>query len=337
MAAPDVSAVVALTNKSFDFKHAGHTARSVEYKRRALAAAEARGAADCLIVATLQLLIVEEVYAEGYEHHRRGAAGAAPPFAPALPLFFSAAAIVRRRRAAGTLLGARCTAAELTWERLRGEHIAKVQNDSVLAVTAAVMAPLIGYAAFINAANVAFYVFDRAEQSELGLTQEQLHSCVVLMADAAEMIMQPRICEQLVMFSEGRFEESMRMLVSTLVYPGFVQVFGDAGVRLLDSWRRLQQSGVLQRRGADVGIQANIDSLHATASAAAAAAAAPGLRTCALPSCDAREQHPCHFKSCAACRSPAYCCKEHQIDDWPSHKAACKAARKAAAEQKDTD
>jgi hypothetical protein len=53
------------------------------------------------------------------------------------------------------------------------------------------------------------------------------------------------------------------------------------------------------------------------------------LRTCALPGCGAKEAHPAHFKSCAACRGVVYCSKEHQMVDWRrSHKAACKAARK---------
>ena len=62
---------------------------------------------------------------------------------------------------------------------------------------------------------------------------------------------------------------------------------------------------------------------------------APGLRSCALPGCGAREAHPTHFKSCAACRTIVYCCREHQVAGWPSHKKACKAARKAAAAEDD--
>jgi hypothetical protein len=46
--------------------------------------------------------------------------------------------------------------------------------------------------------------------------------------------------------------------------------------------------------------------------------------------CAAREAHPAQFKSCAACRAVVYCCREHQVADWPSHKAACKAAGKAS-------
>ena len=55
------------------------------------------------------------------------------------------------------------------------------------------------------------------------------------------------------------------------------------------------------------------------------------LRSCALEGCGAREEHASHFKLCAACKGPVYCCREHQVADWPAHKAACKAARKRAA------
>ncbi len=54
MAAPDVSAVAVLTNKACDLKHAGHKERALEYEERALAAAQALGAEDCLIVAALR-------------------------------------------------------------------------------------------------------------------------------------------------------------------------------------------------------------------------------------------------------------------------------------------
>ena len=53
------------------------------------------------------------------------------------------------------------------------------------------------------------------------------------------------------------------------------------------------------------------------------------LRACALASCAAREAHEAQFKKCAACLTVSYCCREHQLTDWPAHKAACKAARKA--------
>jgi hypothetical protein len=63
----------------------------------------------------------------------------------------------------------------------------------------------------------------------------------------------------------------------------------------------------------------------------AAAAAAPSLRGCAHAACAAREAHAAQFKLCSACRAVCYCSKAHQAEDWPAHKAACKAARRAAA------
>jgi hypothetical protein len=62
--------------------------------------------------------------------------------------------------------------------------------------------------------------------------------------------------------------------------------------------------------------------------AAAADTARHGLRRCALPTCDAQEAHPKLFKLCSRCRSAAYCCVEHQTEDWKRHKRedGCKPA-----------
>jgi hypothetical protein len=101
--------------------------------------------------------------------------------------------------------------------------------------------------------------------------------------------------------------------------------------RILAAWRRLQSSGVLQRRNILQGMNGIImaHDTHAAATAVATAAAR-GLRVCALHTCGAQEVHASQFKRCAACLSVVYCCKEHQVQGWPEHKAACRAARKAA-------
>ena len=62
--------------------------------------------------------------------------------------------------------------------------------------------------------------------------------------------------------------------------------------------------------------------------AVAAEAARKGLKSCALASCGANEAHPSHFSKCGACKSVVYCCREHQQQVWPAHKAVCKAVRK---------
>jgi hypothetical protein len=100
--------------------------------------------------------------------------------------------------------------------------------------------------------------------------------------------------------------------------------------RILAAWRRLQSSGVLQRRGILQAMSfVTAHNTHATATAAATAAAC-GLHFCALHTCGAQEVHASQFKRCSACLSVVYCCKEHQVQGWPAHKAACRAARKAA-------
>jgi hypothetical protein len=70
------------------------------------------------------------------------------------------------------------------------------------------------------------------------------------------------------------------------------------------------------------GINANMQQ------AAAMDTARHGLRRCALPSCDAQEAHPKLFKLCGRCNATAYCCKQHQTEDWKRHKRedGCQAA-----------
>jgi hypothetical protein len=100
--------------------------------------------------------------------------------------------------------------------------------------------------------------------------------------------------------------------------------------RVLAAWRRLQSSGVLQRRGILQSMSFNDAFETHAAATAVATAAARGLHFCALQTCGAQEVHASQFKRCSACSGVLYCCKEHQVQDWPAHKAACRAARKAA-------
>ena len=102
--------------------------------------------------------------------------------------------------------------------------------------------------------------------------------------------------------------------------------------RLLeDAWERVERSGVLETRMLMVELD---PSLQHGLDGAAAEAAARGLRNCALVGCSAREVHVAQFKKCGGCLQAFYCCREHQVADWPRHKAACKAARKAAPAKK---
>jgi hypothetical protein len=100
---------------------------------------------------------------------------------------------------------------------------------------------------------------------------------------------------------------------------------------LQEAWRKLRQSGVLEQRNLEGLYDAIVPKVEAFSAALDARHASAVLRSCALEVCGAREVHPAQYKHCTGCKGVVYCSKEHQVADWPHHKAACKAARKAAA------
>ncbi len=119
---------------------------------------------------------------------------------------------------------------------------------------------------------------------------------------------------------------------------GFVRAQPDAADAVLEgAWHALERSGVLRERGliGDEAWEAVDNSTLSMHVRGIAARTAPGLRSCALARCASREAHPAHFKRCGGCSTVVYCSKEHQVEDWPGHKAACKAARNAAAQAHD--
>ena len=140
---------------------------------------------------------------------------------------------------------------------------------------------------------------------------------------------QPRRHGNVAMEIEGSFADRLRNAVAKAGAQG-------VNVQLLaGAWQRLQRSGVLHARHIEMSIESLAAEQQAFEAAIQKSLNAPGLRTCALPGCGAREAHPTHFKSCAACRTVVYCCREHQVAGWPGHKKACKAARKAAAAEEE--
>jgi hypothetical protein len=332
MAAPDVSALVALCNKAHSFGQLGHFARQAENKERALVAAQALGAQDCLMVANLLLDVADHILlgdrpvATADEEQRA--------LAQAVTHFEEACGIVQRRRAAGTLMPGSLRAAEMAWRRQTCEHDLKGQKSLPAAARVSVeerVAQLVGYGAFLHAAALSITVISYAHAGSLSATPQLLHECWDLVAEAVVILAIPQAVRQpsgdFGIFEEGEFVRKMGALVGM---PELWAPMDAARERAHDAWHRVLRSGVLEERDINGVIESTKNKNAQSDTAAAAAAAAPGLRTCALAGCGARELHPAHFKSCAACRIPAYCCKEHQTEDWPRHKAACKAARKAA-------
>ena len=196
------------------------------------------------------------------------------------------------------------------------------------AADAASWAVLFGYEELLKAATNVARVLTCAASFVSECAGAQFRSFALYVALAAEQMQHPRRNTDAPLWTEAAFVNALR---------GAVAVAGANGLdarlvqQLAVASERLQRSGVLQTRRIEKRIAEDYQKKIPLHAALLKSLAAPGLRSCALPGCSAKEAHPTHFKSCAACRTVVYCCREHQVVGWPSHKKACKAARKAAA------
>lgn len=59
-------------------------------------------------------------------------------------------------------------------------------------------------------------------------------------------------------------------------------------------------------------------------------------KVCNLPTCGHTNDTKTKLKKCSACKTVYYCGDDHQRQDWPAHKSACKAFREAR-ERADTN
>ena len=232
---------------------------------------------------------------------------------------------LERRRVAGTLLEGKCAAAEEAWRAAWGQR----QCPPMLAAEAARLATLVGYEQFLHAASICLSMLKAAVLFAAECSDAQFQSFAQHAAHAAELMQQTQH-HDVVLGTEANFARKFPVVVA--------QVEGSSSldVRLVQllagAWQRLQSSGVPHARGVVERVTtASEQQITEFLAAAHGSLTVPGLRRCALPGCGAKEAHPAHFKSCAACRIVVYCCREHQVAGWPAHKKACKAARKASA------
>ena len=302
----------------------GHLLRAAENYGRAAEAARAFGA-DNLVTASMQLR-------QGgvFGAYSLYASAAADPGifaghrAECIALFSDAAEVLKRRRVADTLLDGKCAAAEEAWRAAEALRL----NTNVPAAVTTCLVPLVGYEEILHAATSFLEVLARASSFASECSHAQFQSFARHAVHAAELMQLPRRHASVPMVHEADFTDALHQAVDLADVSGL-----DARlVQLLaGAWQRLQGSGVLQARHIEERIRLREPERRAQQAVIQKSMTAPGLRTCALPGCGAKEAHPTHFKSCAACRTVVYCCREHQVAGWPSHKKVCKAARKAAA------
>ena len=303
-------------------------------KLQAAAALAQRGAPeDCLVPLTLRLEAIKALSAHAQQ--------AAVPLDEGMALerrvlddeLPQLAALLQRRLAAKTLLPGACRAAEEAWyaaHLVRRSEAGEARGGAVSAAAALAFGPLVGYAALLGAAALAVTKLELAVVRRRPVTDELREHCALVEAAAESMRDQVHPSRaQLCPIAEAQLVAQLGRVAD--VPPPALAVH-ELGQRLCTTWHKLLDSHVAAQRGLD-SLRSQAEQQDATAALAAAAAEAKrSHRRCAFAACGACEPALGAFSLCAACKAVAYCGKEHQVQDWASHKAACKEARKVATE-----
>jgi hypothetical protein len=336
MAASDIAVVVSLLQKAAELDSKCRYERCLEKGRAALAAAEALGAEDCAIVAHTKMEVARSTIQR--ETARKGRFSQAF-VQEVLDLLAANAAALRRRRDAGTLMEGKCRPIEEQWfmEYMGDEW----PENGVLSLSG--QAALVGYDNFLGTSCCCMYLIcaavDHGSFERGGEAERALFSFACdLIDDAVALMVQPRV-EKYGTATELGMLTRWPIVLDSLARSPEHHVWH---VRVAVALARLRQSGVVEKRGLEGTVAAEMDAslrediaLLRSLTQERFAAASGQLKSCAMAGCGAREAHVSHFGKCSACKAAVYCCRDHQQADWPAHKAACKAARKAAAAAKD--
>ena len=338
MSSEAIASVLSFYGKGLELEEKGHIMRAAEYHARAFDAARDLGGQDNLVAIEMQraqsnalknYAAASVAVAKTSEALLDSLKSSAAHRVDCIALLSAAVAALERRRAAASLLEGKCTAVEEAW------FTANLRHAQVPAIEAGMRAPLVGYEIFLRVAKTVLNTLTNAWLYVKECSGTQFEAFIQHIVHAVDLMRQPR--------SHGTFTLTQEVGVTERLSHIVANRMGECGLDerleqlLIGAWQRLQQSGVLETRG----ILHQIRREDVTAAASKhrstinAALSAPGLRSCNLASCGAREAHPEHFKRCAACRMVVYCCRDHQVEDWPAHKQPCKAARKAAAASAD--
>jgi hypothetical protein len=321
----ELAAITALDNKACELTRKDHHARCTEKRAAALAAAQALGFEDCLISASLQTSLVNAWVTEALAPGAAEADTRIGMERATLLLRDVLLPTLQRRKAAGTLFAGACRSMEVAWCEAKLRHRAKIGaglhagHDASAVIWKSLF---IGYEAYLFTAVVSLIVAAAAP------TVHNLE-LVQFAVTAVDLMMQPRDHGNEYLVAEVTLVYQLQHKLSM-----FLLLDARVSLLLIDACERINGSGILRERGLD---QAAMELNNEEADAESAPEPAWGgdvdeLRSCALEGCGAREAHPQLFKRCGGCKAVVYCCKEHQVADWPAHKAACKAARKAAAQ-----
>jgi hypothetical protein len=320
MSAAALAAVSVPGRKACELSVKGRYARAAEKFADAAIAAQALGITDCLITAmlhvlecdvlkrllhsqTLRVLPVAQQLAALYRYHE---------------LMSKSISTLQRRRTAGTLLPGALLPLEEAWSGMWLKHRAELRLPHADQSAAA----FLGYETFLYAGAVATIIDSRAVENGLELAR--------FVATAADVLVQRPLvagCDYL-LGGEISFVSNLQQAVQ-----GDFGLFSVAVSQVLSGALCILRRDAAERVRAVEAHGARHEAEYVAHATQVMAEQTATVLCCALEACAAQEAHPKHFNRCSACRAVCYCCREHQVEDWPVHKAACKAARKAAAEQ----
>ena len=298
-------------------------ARAADKYGEAAAAMEALDTEpDNLVAVLLRATRVSSLITVAYENAFAPAGSRAAARQAALLELPLAVAALRRREAANTLLRGRCRALEEAWQaQSEMEHCRRYRHPAPPQHILNVYSTVVGYNAFMTVAVVACIYFMNV------MTAAQTTDDMMMMSFVASALDYIR-AGMLAPGESVSAEVELVTYVNKAVEVNILPVETDAGRELLSAWRRLQRSGeltsprLLERLNESAAYRSRPELLDMPSA---------NTRCCALPACNAPELRASAFRRCAACMKVVYCCKEHQVADWPRHKPACKAARAGAA------
>jgi hypothetical protein len=329
----DLSRVTALAHKGVELTLKGHDARAAEKLR--LAAEEAEQVLpdpDGLVMCVLRVQQLEALLGHATASAAEPADADDALREACLRLLPSVMAVLERRKAAGTLLPGSCRPVEETYQLDVMRHNVELQGGTraLAAENAAILAPYVGVETYFRAAASVAFLLNNMNTLTLKhafvLSNEHIDAGFQFLVSALDLMALPRDLDRRLR-GEPAIVNQLRELI-----PVVRNIDTPAIKKLCAAWRHVLRSGVLRARGIENGIDKIVWHDERKRAAAEADLAAGRLQQCALASCTARESHASQFKRCGACRAVCYCSREHQVEDWPSHKVACKAARKAAAD-----
>jgi hypothetical protein len=346
MAAADLSTVHVLSDKAAKLNEKCRYARAAETFAEASRAAQALQLGDdCLVVIDLRLKQAYALLKHSIAPSLTAEESKAMQGEALLKIPLAVIPALERRRVAGTLLPGTCRAAEeahfiravsRTRAEDEDEDAPGVRPGLSAATPAEVLAAgkEIGCELFFSAAHLALLALPMLGRALRAPVPQQIRLAMQQQCSLFGTCVSNALGITLQGLPEGVFRIKPEVLKTCVSHEeeGWLSEDGPYGRRVWVTWRLLKGSGLLQ----DPSVSGLMDydarrSERITQAHEEACAAPNPLHACALAACTAREAEASQFKKCAACQLPRYCCKAHQEADWPAHKAACKAARNAAA------